>query len=317
MVTRRIAVALLAAIPIAGNGAAAQGLPPYLAVNPVMTSRSGLFFQPYVDPDRKWEVRFLTDYASLIEYSGRATSSIVLDAELLRLDATVIRNTGRGFVGVSAGLNGAYNGFLDGFLNWYHRTTGLQVKARELRPDNVYDYAIKLPSGDSLNREQPSGFLGDLRLLGGYRHTGHWQTTVAVTLPTGPTGFGRQVASAAATTTVRGALNHRWTAEAGFGVGYTPRHGDLATYQHTTFASASTGLRFRFAGRQAMFVNLFYQSSNYHDTGTRALDNRELTLDYGFLLKARRGPEWFFGMTEDLEPRGPAVDLSLRIGARW
>ena len=42
-----------------------------------------------------------------------------------------------------------------------------------------------------------------------------------------------------------------------------------------------------------------------------------ITLDYGFLLKARKGPEWFLGMTEDLEPNGPAIDLSFRIGARW
>ena len=316
MVTRRRAALVLAAALLA-HRAAAQGLPPYLAVNPVITSRSGLFFQPYVDPTHRWNFRLLTDYASVIEYSGRPTSSVVLDAELLRLDATVIRNTGRGFIGASASLNGAYNGFLDGVLNWYHRTTGLQVKAREIRPNNVYDYAIKLPNGDSLVRNRPASFLGDVRLLGGYRHTSHWQTTVAVTLPTGPTGFGRKVASATATTTVRGALDRRWTAEVGFGAGYTPTFGDLSTYQHTTFTAASTGLRFRFAGRQAMFVNLFYQSPNYHDTGTRALDNRELTLDYGFLLKARRGPEWFFGMTEDLEPKGPAIDLSLRIGARW
>ncbi len=316
MVTRRNA-ALLLATALLTDRATAQGLPPYLAVNPVLTSRSGVFFQPYVDPTRQWDIRLLTDYASAVEYSIRPNASIVLDAELLRIDATIIRNTGRGFVGVSASLNGAYNGFLDGFFNWYHRITGLHVKAREIRPNNVYDYAIKLPNGDSLVRARRSSFPGDVRLLGGFRHTGHWQTTVAVTLPTGPTGFGRKVASAAATTTVREALDRRWTAEVGFGAGYTPKYGDLSTYQHTTFASASTGLRFRFAGRQAMFVNLFYQSPNYHDTGTPALDNRELTLDYGFLLKARRGPEWFFGMTEDLEPKGPAIDLSLRIGARW
>ncbi len=316
MVTRFLA-AFMVTSGLLVKQAEGQGLPPYLAVNPVITSRSGLFFQPYVDPDRRWQARVLTDYASLIEYAGRPASSVVLDAELLRIDATVIRNTGRGFIGASASFNGAYNGFLDGFLNWYHRTTGLQVRAREIRPDNVYDYAIKVPSGDSLVRAKDGGFFGDLRLLGGFRHTGHWQTTAAISLPTGPLGFGRKVVSAAATTTVRGALNHRWTAEVGFGAGYTPTYGDLAAYQHTTFASASTGLRFRFAGRQAMFVNLFYQSPNYHDTGTRALDNRELTLDYGFLIKPRRGPEWFFGMTEDLEPKGPAVDLSVRIGVRW
>ena len=66
-----------------------------------------------------------------------------------------------------------------------------------------------------------------------------------------------------------------------------------------------------------MFVNLFVQSHSYDGTGLRAFDQREVTLDYGFLLKAKRGPEWFLGMTEDLEPRGPAIDLSLRIGAKW
>jgi len=191
--------------------------------------------------------------------------------------------------------------------------------ARELRPRNEFEYFLVPPDGRRLERRASSGFLGDVRLAAGHRHTRHWQTTLAVTLPTttGPTGYGRGVVSVSAITTARAALDHRWTTELSAGLGYTPRHGDLSTYQRTVFRSLSGGMRYRFWGKQAVFINLFYQSASYRGTGMRAMDNRELTLDYGFLLRARKGPEWFLGMTEDLEPRGPAVDLSFRIGARW
>lgn len=317
MVTRPVGFVLAAALVMAAAPAAAQGLPPYLSVNPIVTSRSGVYFQPYVERNRPWEFRVLTDYASAIEYSFRPGASLLLDAELLRVDATVIRNVGPGFIGASAGFNGAYDGFLDGFLDWYHDVTGLRVAAREERPRNEFAYALKLPNGDSLDQAPSGGFLGDVRLLGGIRLGRRLQTTVAVTLPTGPEGYGRRVASVASLTTFRAELDHRWRTEWGLGFGYTPSEGPLADFQRNTFVGANAGFRYRFWGKQAAFVNLFYQSAGYRDTGLRAFDKRELTLDYGFLLKARRGPEWFLGMTEDLEPRGPALDLSFRIGARW
>jgi catechol 2,3-dioxygenase-like lactoylglutathione lyase family enzyme len=307
-----LAAALPARLP-------AQGLPPYLAVNPALTSRGGLYFQPYVDPAPGWQVRLLLDYASAIEYSETPDARFILDAELLRLDATVTRDLGSAFVGASVGINGAYGGFLDGFLDWYHEVTGLRVAAREVRPRNEFEYELILPDRAPIRREASSAFLGDARLLAGHRHTRHWQTTVAVTLPTatGPRGYGRGTVSASAITTVRVPLDPRLSFEGSAGLGVTPRHGDLEAVQRTVFGSASGGVRWRFWGRQAAFINLFYQSAGYRDTGVRALDQRELTLDYGFLLRARKGPEIFLGMTEDLEPRGPAIDLSFRIGARW
>jgi hypothetical protein len=304
--------ASLAAPPLA-----AQGLPPYLSLNPVVTSRSGVYFQPFVDPARQWDFRILTDYGSAIEYAFRPTAQLLLDAELLRVEATAIRNLGRGFLGVSASFNGAYDGFLDGFLDWYHDLTGLRVAAREERPRNEFAYALRLPNGDSLTRAPSGGFAGDLRLLGGIRLSRRWQTAVAVTLPTGPEGYGRKVPSVSSLTTFKADLDHRWRTELGLGVGFTQRHGALRDFQRTAFLGGSAGVRYRFWGRQAAFVNLFYQSAGYRETGLRAFDKRELTLDYGFLLRAKRGPEWFLGMTEDLEPRGPAIDLSFRIGARW
>lgn len=297
----------------------AQGLPVYQSVNPVLTSRSSLYFQPYVDRTRPWSVRLLLDYGSAIEFNDHTTSRFILDGEFARLEATVIRNVGPAFVGASASYNAAWGGFLDGFLNWYHKVTGLRVAAREVVPNDQFQYLIELPDGRRFDRQGSSGFLGDVRLIAGHRHTRFWQTAVSVTLPTstGPTGYGREVASVAAVTTLRGNVNGRLTVEGSAGLGYTPRHGDMEDLQRTTFHSLSGGVRYRFWGRQAAFVNVFYQSANYQGTTFSSLDEHELTLDYGFLLKARRGPVWFLGMTEDLAPAGPAIDLAFRIGARW
>jgi hypothetical protein len=310
-----IAIAVIAhALPLA-----AQSMPPYVAVNPVLTSRSGLYFQPYVDPEPVWRMQLLLDYASAIEYNDQPDGLFILDSELLRLDATVTRNIGRSFVGASLSFNGAYGGFMDGALDWYHSVTGLRVGAREIRPRNEFAYRLELPGDSPIEREASSGFLGDLRLFAGQRHTRHWQSAVALTLPTttGPTGYGRGAASVSGITTVRAPIDGRLSFEGSAGLGITPRHGDLELLQRTVFGAASGGLRYRFWGRQALFINLFYQSASYQRSGVRSLDQHELTLDYGFLLKAKSGPEWFLGMTEDLEPKGPAIDLSFRIGARW
>jgi hypothetical protein len=310
-------VGLLAAVPLARAGG--QGLPRYSALNPVITSRSGLYFQPYVDASPAWQLRLQLDYGSSVEFVDRPTAQFVLDGEHLRLDATLIRNLGPAFVGASAGLRGAYNGFLDGFLDWYHGLTGLKVSAREQRPRNAFDYFLELPDGRALTRRPSSAFLDDAQLFAGHRHTRHWQTTLAVTLPTGtgPAGYGRGTFSASGITTLRARVGDRLTLEGSFGLGVAPRHGELTDLQRAFFQSASGGLRLRFWGRQAAFVNLFYQSASYRGSSLQPLDQREVTLDYGFLLKARSGPEWFLGMTEDLEPKGPAIDLAFRIGARW
>ena len=97
-------------------------------------------------------------------------------------------------------------------------------------------------------------------------------------------------------------------------MGYTPRHGDLTAYQRTTFLSGSSGLRWRFWGRQSIYGNLFVHSPYYHDTTIAALDRRELSLDFGWILATRAGREWRLGLTEDLEPSGPGIDLVFRLG---
>jgi hypothetical protein len=102
--------------------------------------------------------------------------------------------------------------------------------------------------------------------------------------------------------------------EGSFSVGFTPAHGRLPLVQRETFAAASSGLRARVWGRQSLYANVFYHSPYYHDTMLPALDRRELSLDFGWILRTHRGAEWRIGMTEDLEPGGPAVDLVFRLG---
>jgi hypothetical protein len=89
-------------------------------------------------------------------------------------------------------------------------------------------------------------------------------------------------------------------------------HGVLSPYQRSVFFSASPGLRLRFWGRQALFASIFYHTPYYHGTQLPALDRRELSLDFGWLLATKHG-DWKIGMTEDISPSGPAIDLVFRF----
>jgi len=299
---------------------AAQSLPPYAPVNPVAAARSGLSTLPYLEPGRKWHVSFLTDYASLIEYADLGNASYLLDGEVLRAQLSVARSVGkRGFLLAEGSFNGSYNGFLDGFLDWYHNLTGFRVAARELRPKNQFGYEIRLGDGRGSQYAASSGFLGDVRLGAGLRHSRHWQSAVSVTLPTSsaPAGYRRGVVSLNGTTTWRSAFAKRFVYEGTLSVGYTPTHGDLADLQHTAFWMLTQGVRGRISGALHAYANVIYHSAYYQDTGFGELDNRELSIDLGGMLRFRKGPEWVFGLTEDLEPSGPALDVGFRLGARW
>ena len=298
----------------------AQSLPPYAPVNPVAAARSGLTTQPYLEPGRTWRVSFLTDYASLIEYADLGNVSYLLDAEVLRAQLGVTRSIGKhAFLLAEGSFNGSYNGFLDGFLDWYHNLTGFRVAARELRPKNRFGYEIHLAGGRNYQYAASSGFLGDIRLGAGLRHSTHWQSAVSLTLPTsgGPAGYRRGVVSLNATTTLRSAFGNRFVYEGTLGVGYTPTHGELADLQHTTFWMLTQGVRGRISGALHAYTNVIYHSAYYQDTGILGLDSRELSIDLGGMLRFRKGPEWIFGLTEDLEPSGPAIDVGFRLGARW
>ena len=296
----------------------AQGLPTYRPINPVAESRTALGFEPYRTPGPgRWSGSLALDYASIIEHDSEPGARYDLDSEILRLRLRVARAVGpQGFVELDAGIGAGYPGFLDGFLDWYHGLIGITLRERERRPRNAFLYQLELPDGQLLGRHSTGGFLGDVRLSAGMRHGRHLQTVATVTLPTStaPAGYGRGVVAGGFVTTVRAPLAGPLTYEGSLGVGYTPRHGDLRRYQRTTFLSGSSGLRWRFWGRQSIYGNLFVHSPYYHDTTIGALDRRELSLDFGWILATRSGREWRLGLTEDLEPGGPGIDLVFRLG---
>jgi len=303
------------ALPVSGR---AQGLPSYAPVNPVAASRSGLYFQPYQEPHPgRWTTSLALDYANTIEYNQLPAASYVLDSEILRLRLSVARDLGRRtFLLLDTNLGGAYDGFLDGFLHWYHRLLGIDIPERQKRPRDAFLYEITLPAKATIQRRSSDLFLGDVRAGLGIRLTPKLQTLLSITLPTttGPAGYGRGVVSASLLNSLRLVLDPRVVYEGSLGLGYAPSHGELASVERTVFVAASSGLRYRFWGRQSLYANLFYHSPYYHGTTLPGLDRRDLELDFGWLLATRRGPEWRIGMTEDPEPGGPAVDLTFRLG---
>lgn len=299
----------------------AQGLPEMTPINPVGSSRSGVYFQPLREPvPGRWVTSIGLDYASAIEYNNEPQASYILDSELLRVSVSLSRDLGqRTFVKVDAAVAGAYSGFMDGFLDWYHGALGIRMWERERRPRDRFLYQIDLPGGRDFQRKSDALFLQDLRVGMGYRINHFIQTLLSSTLPTatGPAGYGRGVPSVSLLNTIGVPLSPKTWYEGSVGLGYTPSHGGLSPYQRTTFVSLTSGLRVSVWGRQSLFANLFYHSPYYHGTTFPGLDRRELSLDFGWVLQNQTGGEWRIGMTEDLEPGGPGIDLILRLGRRF
>jgi hypothetical protein len=314
-IVKTVALVLLLAPVRPSEG---QGLPGFAPLNPVAASRTGLYFQPYREPaPGRWVSDFQLDYASVIEYNELPPASYILDSEILRLSFGVSRDIGRSaFISVTGSAQGSYAGFLDGFLDWYHGAFGITMIERDRRPQDRFLYAITLPDGRTVARTSRDLFLGDMSVGLGLRLNRSTQTVLSLTLPTstGPDGYGRGVPSLGVLTTLRAPIEPRMAYEGSLAVGYTPTHGQMADLQHTSFLALSSGFRYRVWSSQALFANLFYHSPYYHDTGLPALDRRELSLDFGWILETGAGGEWRVGLTEDLEPGGPGVDLVLRLG---
>jgi uncharacterized protein DUF3187 len=309
---------LLVGLLLAPCTAGAQGLPAFAPVNPMADARTPLSFEPLRAPRaHRWSGELALDYGSAIEHVLGPHVAYDLDAEILRLRLRVARDLGRSaFVELDAPVGGSYAGFLDGFLDWYHSLLGIRLEERDRRPRNAFLFQVQPPDGILRIRRPSSLFLGDVRMAAGLRHGRHLQTVLSVTLPTStaPAGYGRGVVAGGVVTTGRFSLAAPLLYEGSIGLGAAPTHGDLSKYQRTAFLSASSGLRWRFWGRQSLYANLFYHSPYYHDTRIPALDQRDLALDFGWILATRKGREWRIGLTEDPEPSGPGIDLIFRLG---
>jgi hypothetical protein len=205
---------------------------------------------------------------------------------------------------------------LDGFLNWYHGALGIRIDERERRPRDDFLYTVTLPDGSGVSRSRSSLFLQDVRVGFGVRFGPKLQSVLSMTLPTstGPEGYGRGTFSLGLLNTYRSQLKPDLVYEGSLGLGFTPVSGGLLEGQRRAFLAVTSGLRMRVWGQQSLFANLFYHSPYYEGTTLPALDSRELSLDFGWILQTKQGGEWRIGLTEDLEPGGPGVDLILRLG---
>lgn len=302
----------------------AQDIPPYVPANPLIESRSALYGQPFIVPRPGWHLRLVTDYYNAVEVSpggpGPNPRESIFDAEVLQADLWVTHDISpRLFILANAPLRGGYSGFLDGFLIWYHHFTGLSVPARDRLPRDTFQWDFALPDS-TVNRPRPGTFVGDVRTGFGVR-LGQAELITTVTLPTatlGTDGWTRHVIGTSVALVGDLVRTSRVVVDASASAGFTPTNGPLAKYQRTAFAAGLISSRWRFAGEQAVFASIWAQSSNWKGTGFEAIDDAEVITDFGFLLRLKRAwPELQLGMTEDLLPRGPAMDLSFVIGLRW
>jgi hypothetical protein len=314
----RLALLVALLLPFAAD---AQDIPPYVPANPLLASRSALYAQPYISPHAGWQLRWIADYYNAVEVSQSSNfRQTMFDAEVLQGDLWATHDLSHNlFVVANLPIRGGYSGALDNFLNWYHKVIGLGVPARDELPIDQFDWTIELPD-TTVTRTRPGTFIGDVRGGIGLR-TGRSQVIASVTLPTGSTGqdgWTRNAIALALATTSALIRSNRVQLDAGASAGLTPTHGALARYQQTAFVGGSVSARWRFAGQQALFGTVWAQSSNWRDTGFEAMDDAEVSLDFGFLLRvASRWPELQVGMTQDLLPRGPAMDVGFTVGVRW
>lgn len=310
----------MATAPASAVAQEVTALPAYQPINPMAQARSGLFSPAPSAPGSGWRWTAGFDYASLIEYNIAAydMDSYVLDAEISRLTLSLGRDLSpRYFIEAATSLSNAESGFMDGFINWYHGLLGLDIPERELRPLDEFAYRVDLPDGSTLVRD-PGSTVGDIRLSLGRRHTDRLQTLVSATVATGParSGYNRGTSSLSAITTFLAPLSGRLSYQGSLGLGYTPAHGDLARYQREVFGSFASGVGYRIWGHQSLYAQLYYHTPSYMSTGYRALDRAEVSLRYGWMLRAA-GRTWMIGMTEDLVPGGPAIDAVFEFGLSW
>ena len=131
-----------------------------------------------------------------------------------------------------------------------------------------------------------------------------------MTLPTStaPAGYGRGVVAGGLVTTVRLPLATPLVYEGSLGLGYTPTHGDLdGRTSARRFVSLSSGLRWRFWGRQSLYAQPVLPQPVLSRHDAPALDRRELSLDFGWILATRERAG-----VADRHDRGPGAERARR-----
>jgi hypothetical protein len=294
------------------------GLPIYVPMNPVEYTRSALFSPPILRPTQGWAFSLQLDYASAIELYGNTPNSFLLDAELYRLTFTAtFRVSEEVFLLAAGGFQGVYNGVLDGVLNWYHSLLGISYEARNLRPKNVFGY--RFTSGQLVEAWDPVALtLLDTRLGVGWMIAKNLQLLGTVVVPTAWfDGYAAHTVQFGALLTWQTPLWSWFDFQGTVGVGATPRTGGLlGQYQNVVFGSASVGGRARVSEHNYLYLNFFFQTPLYANTGDPPLDYVDGSLDFGWMFRTDSNWEFSAGMTEDPVAAGPAVDIVFRFGVR-
>jgi hypothetical protein len=294
------------------------GLPIYAPMNPFEYTRSALFSPPLLRPAGTWAFSLQLDYASAIELYDNKPNSVLLDAELGHLTFTATFRLSRNvFLLVNGGVQGAYRGFLDAPLDVYHSVLGITYRARDLRPENVFGYNFR--SETEIQAYKPVDLtLLDTRVGVGWMIADDLQLLGTLVLPTAwVDGYAAHTVQFGLLLTWQRPLWSWFVFQGTLGLGATPRtDGMLRPYQNLVFGSASLGGRARLSQRNFLYVNSFFQSSIYRNTGDHPLDYWDISVDVGWMFRTDAGWEFSAGLTEDVLAAGPALDIILRFGVR-
>jgi hypothetical protein len=317
-----VSLAMVATVP----GASAQDLrytlPQHHPLNPMTTSRSGLYAQPYMPAAPGWRHSIAVEYGSSAEWEEAVSGArYVLDAELMRVQLVLSRDlSATRFVQIGTSVNGVFDGFADPLINWYHSRIGISSRGREQRPDNRFRYSILVPRyGLNVQRERPDQYLGDLQLGYGVRHSATNQTVLLVSAPTStaPAGYTKNTYSLAAVHTMRGSLSNRLRWEATLGGGYTPTEGELANHQFSGYNSTSLAATYKLFGDWTFYTQAFTHSALYRVTGLPELESRTWAGDFDLLGRTPGGREWRVGFTEDFGPSDGGIDIIVTFSTIW
>ncbi|MEO6068119.1 MAG: DUF3187 family protein [Gemmatimonadales bacterium] len=307
-------------MPTSASAQSDLGLPVQQQSNILASNRSPLYFQPWVPPHAGTRVSVAFDYANIYELAfGFTGGEYAQDLELATVHLGATRDLSpTTFLSADLPVATTWKGGLDDFLHWWHGVLGIVVPERRLRPEHRFAYRVVLPDGDSVEY-RPKTYLGDLRFGGGWRFAPGGQLVGTLTLPTATAeGYGRGVISVGAMVTGWTDLDPRLRVEASVGVGHTPRTtGALRPYQRTTFGSVGGGFRWRFYRGTSMYGTLWLHGPYYAHTAMPSLDENEVTFDFGWIFRTKRGAEWRVGMAEDPNPSGPGVDAVFKASRSW
>ena len=243
---------------------------------------------------------------------------MILDAELARLQVTVTRRLDKDwFVLGQFAVQGSYSGFMDSFINWYHSILGVDYYARDIRPLNKYAYDVTYERGKTISYGPVDLGIADSKVGIGRMFGPHLQLMLVLGLPTS-TNPGYQAGTLQTGLIATGELGlASWLLVTGsMGIGFTPRTGTLALYQNVFFASFSGGMRFKLTWRNFLFFNIWVQTPPYKNTDLSPMDLTDFSIDFGYILRLSKGTEFWFSITEDPFPDGPALDVTFRLGFR-